>query len=83
MNSKNNPAIFIEKLWNILETQDKRSISWENEGLSFAILDQDSFTSEILGTHFNQSNYSSFIRQLNMYNFRKNRKNKDKQEFTH
>lgn len=62
---------FILKLWKIIN--DPRSddlISWSDNGQSFMILDPPRFAGE-LSKYFKHNNLSSFIRQLNMYGFKK------------
>lgn len=62
---------FILKLWKIIN--DPRSddlISWSDNGQSFIILDPPRFSQE-LSKYFKHNNLSSFIRQLNMYGFKK------------
>eukprot|EP00064_Thunnus_orientalis_P021577 superscaffoldBa00006633_g21742 len=46
------------------------SYVWE-EGNSFLVLDEQRFAKEILPKFFKHNNMASFIRQLNMYGFRK------------
>lgn len=48
-------------------------ISWTSTGDSFNIKNISKFTDEILPQYFKHRNFSSFIRQLNMYGFRKTR----------
>jgi hypothetical protein len=45
--------------------------SWSSDGTSFCISDPDFFEAHTLPTFFKHSQLSSFIRQLNMYNFSK------------
>ncbi|XP_010837257.1 PREDICTED: heat shock factor protein 1-like, partial [Bison bison bison] len=45
-------------------------VSWQS-GNSFHVLDQGQFAKEVLPKYFKHSNMASFVRQLNMYGFRK------------
>lgn len=42
-------------------------ISWSPAGTSFYISRVPEFSSTVLPQHFKHSNFSSFVRQLNMY----------------
>ena len=44
---------------------------WSEDGDSFVIHDPETFTREIIPTVYKHSNWSSFVRQLNFYGFRK------------
>lgn len=46
-------------------------ISWTSTADSFNIKNVSRFTEEVLPRYFKHRNFSSFIRQLNMYGFRK------------
>lgn len=62
---------FILKLWKMInDPQCDDLISWSNNGQSFIIIDPAKFSQE-LSKYFKHNNLSSFIRQLNMYGFRK------------
>ncbi|KAK0148836.1 Heat shock factor protein 2 [Merluccius polli] len=70
-NNSNVPA-FLTKLWTLVEDEDSREfICWSQEGNSFLVLDEQRFAKEILPKFFKHNNMASFIRQLNMYGFRK------------
>ncbi|XP_041428545.1 heat shock factor protein 3-like [Xenopus laevis] len=64
--------VFLTKLWVLVEdSANCDMIAWNTNGQTFCILDEQRFTKEILPRYFKHSNLSSFIRQLNMYGFRK------------
>lgn len=46
-------------------------IAWDPTGASFHVYDQSRFAREVLPRYFKHNNFASFIRQLNMYGFRK------------
>ena len=71
INQSNLPQ-FVGKLYSILD--DPRYINyirWGAEGTSFIIVDPTEFTNGVLAEHFKHSNMSSFVRQLNKYDFHK------------
>ncbi|XP_025921899.1 heat shock factor protein 3 isoform X2 [Apteryx rowi] len=63
---------FLAKLWALVEDpQSDAVICWSRNGENFCILDEQRFAKELLPKYFKHNNISSFIRQLNMYGFRK------------
>ncbi|RKP09967.1 HSF-type DNA-binding-domain-containing protein, partial [Thamnocephalis sphaerospora] len=46
-------------------------VSWGVSGDSFVVKDQSEFAKSILPMHFKHSNFASFVRQLNKYDFHK------------
>uniref|UniRef100_A0A8C4ZK85 Heat shock transcription factor 2 n=1 Tax=Gadus morhua TaxID=8049 RepID=A0A8C4ZK85_GADMO len=71
---KNNATVpaFLTKLWTLVEDEDSDGlIRWSQEGNSFLVLDEQRFAKETLPRFFKHNNMASFIRQLNMYGFRK------------
>ncbi|XP_069372674.1 heat shock factor protein 1 isoform X2 [Paralichthys olivaceus] len=69
--SGNVPA-FLTKLWTLVEDPDTDPlICWSPSGTSFHVFDQGRFSKEVLPKFFKHNNMASFIRQLNMYGFRK------------
>lgn len=71
---KNNekPIFFLEKLFKILKNKKNwEIINWNEDGTNVIIFDPIKFTNKILPKYFKHKNYSSFVRQLNIYGFEK------------
>ncbi|PWN31911.1 winged helix DNA-binding domain-containing protein, partial [Meira miltonrushii] len=63
---------FVHKLFRMVSDPEyQHLISWNANGTSVVVTNFDEFAKEVLGKHFKHSNFSSFIRQLNMYGFYK------------
>lgn len=68
----NNVPAFLTKLWTLVEDPDTDPlICWSPNGTSFHVFDQGRFSKEVLPKYFKHNNMASFVRQLNMYGFRK------------
>ena len=75
---------FLLQLYQILEEDKyKDIIHWGDNGKYFLIENVHDFTEKILPKYYNHNNYSSFVRQLNMYDFHKKKTNSDTQSFQH
>ncbi|XP_028306875.1 heat shock factor protein 4 [Gouania willdenowi] len=67
-----NVPAFLTKLWTLVEDPDTNLlICWSATGTSFHVFDQGRFAKEVLPKYFKHNNMASFVRQLNMYGFRK------------
>lgn len=53
------------------EDDYKDVVRWTHDGNSFVVLNTNEFTKDILPRHFKHSNFASFVRQLNKYDFHK------------
>ncbi|KAH3680031.1 hypothetical protein WICPIJ_008444, partial [Wickerhamomyces pijperi] len=63
---------FVKKLFLMLEDNSySKIVRWTDKGDSFVVIDNNEFTKEILPKHFKHSNFASFVRQLNKYDFHK------------
>ncbi|XP_037549624.1 heat shock factor protein 1 isoform X2 [Nematolebias whitei] len=70
--SGGNVPAFLTKLWTLVEDPETDPlIFWSPSGTSFHVFDQGRFAKEVLPKFFKHNNMASFIRQLNMYGFRK------------
>ena len=77
-NSANNSSDFVRKLYKMLEDPSYSSVvRWGDDGDSFVVLENEKFTKAILPKHFKHSNFASFVRQLNKYDFHKVRQNNE------
>ena len=72
---------FLLKLYEILSKDEySKIIHWSQNGSYIIITNIDALSKKILPIYFNHQNYSSFVRQLNMYNFHKIRTEQAVQE---
>lgn len=69
---KNRPAQFVLKLWSMVnDPKNQEYIRWMPDGKSFQVLDREEFMMKVLPQYFKHKNFSSFVRQLNMYGWHK------------
>jgi len=65
-------APFLKALCSMLEDEgNKKTVSWTRGGQSFIILDEARFCRDVLPNYFKHNKLASFVRQANMYYFRK------------
>ncbi|KAL0443790.1 UNVERIFIED_CONTAM: Heat stress transcription factor A-4b [Sesamum latifolium] len=70
--SSNSPAPFLLKTYEMVDDPLTNPIvSWSHTGHSFVVWNPPEFAGELLPKYFKHNNFSSFIRQLNTYGFRK------------
>lgn len=77
---------FLKKILDMIELENKTIISINKENDGFVISDIRNFVSKILPKYFRTKKYSSFVRQLNFYGYRKAsscRNLKNKAEYKH
>ncbi|KAJ7616935.1 HSF-type DNA-binding-domain-containing protein [Mycena polygramma] len=66
------PTDFVKKLYMILEDKKNHDIiSWGPNGDRFTVKNPTEFANSVLPRAFKHSNFSSFVRQLNKYDFHK------------
>ncbi|KAF2289388.1 hypothetical protein GH714_035672 [Hevea brasiliensis] len=69
---KSTPPPFLLKTYMLVEDPaTDHVISWNGDGTGFVVWQPAEFARDLLPTLFKHSNFSSFVRQLNTYGFRK------------
>ncbi len=69
---------FIFKLYDIANRQTSgEHIQWSEDGTTFSICDPKRFADEVLPQYFKHNNFTSFLRQLNVYGIRSRSTNID------
>jgi len=76
---------FIQKTYDIFMNDEYNNdyCCWNNDGTSIIVKDQSHFTKSVLPRYFKHSNFQSFVRQLNMYDFHKVMQDPSNGEFKH
>ncbi|KAG6967831.1 hypothetical protein JG687_00004064 [Phytophthora cactorum] len=64
-------ALFLEKTYELLERCPPDLASWTAKGDSFVVKQPSAFAEHVIPTYFKHRKFSSFVRQLNLYGFRK------------
>ncbi|XP_047092535.1 heat stress transcription factor A-2a-like [Lolium rigidum] len=66
------PTPFLNKTYEVVDDYSTDTVvSWGVAGNSFVVWDAQAFSTVLLPRYFKHSNFSSFVRQLNTYGFRK------------
>ena len=82
-NSKREPT-FPMKLHQMLSDPDAEGVVvWLPHGRAWKIINQDKFETGLLGKYFEHGNMSSFMRQVNGWDFRRVVKGADEQSYYH
>ncbi|WOG91010.1 hypothetical protein DCAR_0310258 [Daucus carota subsp. sativus] len=69
---KSSPPPFLVKTYMLVEDAATDAVvSWNSNGTGFVVWQPAEFARDLLPTLFKHSNFSSFVRQLNTYGFRK------------
>lgn len=75
---------FLHKTYEIVnDPSNAVTVAWTSDGMGFAIKSVPDFTEFILPQYFKHSNFASFVRQLNMYDFHKSREEGCENVFRH
>lgn len=69
--SNSEVPIFLRKTYHMIDTCDPSIATWSEDGETFIVKQPDVFSSKIIPQFFKHSKFSSFVRQLNFYGFRK------------
>ena len=75
---------FLTKTYDIFsELEHQEFCGWGVNGDTIVVRKSDLFAKHILPKYFKHSNFQSFVRQLNMYDFRKTQQDPNHNEFMH
>jgi hypothetical protein len=78
------PTSFLQKTFDMLnESSLSGTVSWSEDGSEFIIYNTNEFSEKVLPLYFKHSNFASFIRQLNMYDFHKLRSTSQEHIYKH
>ncbi|KAG3114243.1 hypothetical protein PI124_g12422 [Phytophthora idaei] len=66
--------VFLQKTYDMIESSPAAVACWSESGTSFIIKLPREFAKTMLPRYFKHNNFSSFVRQLNFYGFRKHKK---------
>ncbi|DAZ94930.1 TPA: hypothetical protein N0F65_012647 [Lagenidium giganteum] len=72
--SGSSAPVFLQKTYDMIESAAPDVACWSETGTSFIIKQPREFAKTMLPRYFKHNNFSSFVRQLNFYGFRKFKK---------
>lgn len=76
--SNTRPALFILKLEQMLRDHTLQGIiAWTQDGAGVLINDRAQFEAEVLPAYFKKQRYESFLRQLKVFGFSRDHKDKE------
>ncbi|GAO47796.1 hypothetical protein SAICODRAFT_22624 [Saitoella complicata NRRL Y-17804] len=64
-------ATFVKRLYSMLNDSSASQCSWNPSGTSFYVTTVSDFSRDVLPRYFKHQNFTSFVRQLNLYGFHK------------
>ena len=63
--------LFLKKTFNMINACRSDVACWSKDGETFLVKEAKIFADEVIPKFFKHNNFSSFVRQLNFYGFRK------------
>lgn len=75
---------FLIKTYDIVnDAANQDTVVWNQTGDGFIVKNSNTFAENVLPKYFKHNNFSSFVRQLNMYDFTKSRNAQNQECFCH
>jgi len=62
---------FVIKVWTMVNAPEESLIQWSENGSTVMVLDVKQFAQTVLPKYFKHNNMDSFVRQMNIYGFKK------------
>ncbi|CAD8156306.1 unnamed protein product [Paramecium octaurelia] len=82
MQQKKSPK-FLVKLYELLDSEQYRYLRWSEDGRSFQVCDLKKLERQVLKVFYKQKSFASFIRQLNLYGFKRSKIRRNVNVFSH
>jgi len=81
--SKSTPAFLLKTFNMVSDPATNHVVSWNEKGDAFIVKNEHEFAVNVLPVYFRHKNFSSFVRQLNFYGFRKRSNKNSYSQFSH
>jgi len=83
VDSKSTPAFLLKTFNMVSDPATNHVVSWNEKGDAFIVKNEHEFAVNVLPVYFRHKNFSSFVRQLNFYGFRKRSNKSSYSQFSH
>lgn len=81
--SKPVPQFLLKTFKMVEDPNTDKCVAWTDKGDAFVVKNEHEFAAKVLPVYFRHQNFSSFVRQLNFYGFKKQSKKSGVSRFVH